>query len=285
VTFFITTARSGTQWVASTLEKAYPDKLVVAHEPIGYDYNPRHSLRNPDKLREIANKPSVRKHLDEIHRIIEDKSYVEVGFPAFAMAPILREEFGDRLRLVQMTRHPVKVAASVVTHDWFGEDQRKDIAEKIIVKPTDPGAKLKRYASVWKKLSSFERGLYYWYQVHAYGAELEATSRPGTFARFKFEKLISDESEQDRFFGFMGLPPRSEWRESTGERVDKFRSTTAEEIDTTALEAHPEILSFAEELGYNPTRYNAKDLAKRYRRGRVRQLFWRVKNKLLQANQ
>src|SRR5262245_32922140 len=64
-TFFITTARSGTQWLCETLRKVYPE-LVVEHEPIQYAYAPKRCLRNAAALAALRGEPVVRQHLNDI---------------------------------------------------------------------------------------------------------------------------------------------------------------------------------------------------------------------------
>ena len=59
VTFFITTARSGTQWTASTLNKVYSDLLLAEHEPLGYRYEPRKTLRDLGKLRALLDREEI----------------------------------------------------------------------------------------------------------------------------------------------------------------------------------------------------------------------------------
>ena len=63
--FFITTARSGTQWVAAALAHLFDHSLVVAHEPVGYAYRPKVYLRAYDRLEQLRAEPQVAKHLDE----------------------------------------------------------------------------------------------------------------------------------------------------------------------------------------------------------------------------
>ena len=94
VTFFIATARSGTQWLADQLQSAYPDRLVVRHEPIGYAYKPRLVLRDQSQILALRQDPIVAAHLAQIHSAIADKDYVETGFPAYPVGPLLRAEFG-----------------------------------------------------------------------------------------------------------------------------------------------------------------------------------------------
>jgi hypothetical protein len=271
VVFFITTARSGTQWVASKLGEAYPDQVVAEHEPLKYRYEPRKYLRDAGKLRELAHRPDIRAHLDRIHGIVKERTYVEVGFPAFAMAPILREEFGDSLRIVQLTRHPVRVAASIVTHHWF-DGTRPDIQRCIVPTPFDAGSALPSYAPRWPQMSAFEKALCYWYEVHAFGVEQEALSPAGTFARFQFEQLLADPETQSRFPAFLGLPPSIDWKQATAQRVDKIQRQTSQQIDWSAAKRHPKIWELASELRYELDQVSEAELAARYACSPIQQL-------------
>jgi hypothetical protein len=88
VTIFITTPRSGTQWVADTVGKAYGELAVVQHEPIKYAYRPREFMRAYDRVEEEQRLPAVAAHLEEIAAIDDSLAYVEVGFPAVASVPL-----------------------------------------------------------------------------------------------------------------------------------------------------------------------------------------------------
>jgi hypothetical protein len=263
VVFFVTTARSGTQWAAAKLRDAYPELLVVEHEPLKYRYEPRTHIRDIGRLRRLAGRPDIRAHLDHIHDIAGERTYVEVGFPAFAMAPILREEFGDRLRIIQLTRHPVRVAASIVTHHWF-DGTRPDIERCIVPTPLDPGSALHDYAGRWNQMSAFEKALCFWYEVHTFGVEQEAMSPPGTFARFQFERILTDPDVQSQFCDVLGLPPAMDWEQAPAERVDKNRHHTSQPIDWSAAEHLPEVRQLASELGYELDEVDQAELAHRY---------------------
>ncbi len=164
-TFFIATARSGTQWVCHSLRTVFGDLLAIEHEPIKYAYSPKRCLRNPSALATLRTYPMVRRHLDKIHRTLKDRPYVEVGFPAFAAAPLLLEEFGSHLRLVHLTRHPLRTAASIVIHRWFDPRERPDIMADVALTPTDHGVRLHHYAGRWPQMSPFEKALFNWTEV------------------------------------------------------------------------------------------------------------------------
>ena len=267
VTFFVTTARSGTQWTGNTLGRLFPDALRAEHEPLGYLYRPSSTLRNAVALRECCADPRIRAHFDGIHRTLDSgKSYVEVGFPAFAMEPALRREFGDRLRIVQLTRNPINVAASLVTHGWYVRNKRSDLQGTVALTPGSTGIILKDYGTRWNRMSAFEKGLFYWYEVHRFGVELEATSRSETFARFQFEQLRADPSEFARLLAFLGLPARQLQGGRKGRKVDNFVHRTAEPINPKHAARHPRIMDLARHLGYTPEQDDLREVAQRYQR-------------------
>ncbi len=271
-TFFVTTARSGTQWLARQLNRHFDDLLEARHEPVGYLYRPRDTLRDPAALRALRAEPAVAAHFDAIHAIMAERAYVEVGFPAYALAPLLREEFGENLRLVQLTRHPVKVAASLVTHGWYCDGGRDDIARAVAPTPADPGVTLKSYAARWPGMTPFEKSLFYWYEVHRYGMEVAETAPPGGFARFRLEDLTGDPAAKDALRDFLGLPERPDWTAAERRHEDRFQGKTGEEIDPAAILRHPGILALAAELGYAPEDIDAAEFAARYVRSPLERL-------------
>jgi hypothetical protein len=271
-TFFVTTARSGTQWLTRALNRHFDDLLEARHEPVGYLYSPRRTLRDPEALERLRAEPAVAAHFDHIHDVLAERAYVEVGFPAYALAPLLRAEFGENLRLVQLVRHPVKVAASLVTHGWYCRGLREDIARAVAPTPADPGVTLKAYAARWPAMTPFEKNLFYWYEVHRFGKEVAASGPPGGFARFRLEDLAAAPEAREALRDFLGLPARPGWSAAGQRRDDRFRAKTDEAIDPAAIARHPEILALAHELGYAPEEIDAAEFAARYVRSPLERL-------------
>jgi hypothetical protein len=280
-TFFITTARSGTQWLYAALQAAYSDLLAVEHEPIRYAYAPKRCLRNPAALAALRVEPVVRQHLDRIHEVLRHKSYVEVGFPAFAAAPLLAEEFGTRLRLVQLVRHPVRVAASVVTHQWFDPGQRDDIQADIAPTPTDSGVRLKHYRDQWAHMSPFEKALFYWGEVHLYGLEVRDQLPAVPFLQLTFEDLVAQHAAHQRLVAFLDVPYRPAWSAAPARRVDKYRWITAHTIDFSDVYKHPEIVALAERFGYDVGDIQKRSFMMRYRGSWIKRTLRQLKHALV----
>jgi hypothetical protein len=155
------------------LKTICPDLLVVEHEPIKYAYSPKIHLRSPAAVADLR----LSRLSGNISTVsIRQKSYVEVGFPAFAAAPLLVAEFGAHLRLVQFAQHPVRVAASVVAQKWFDPGKRNDIQADVAPAPTDLESVL---AALWRAMGyhdAFRKVAVLWAEVHIYGLEARRVS-------------------------------------------------------------------------------------------------------------
>jgi hypothetical protein len=265
VTFFITTARSGTQWVARTLRETYPDLLSVQHEPIRYDYAPKRCLRNPSELASLRMVPTVQQHFGNIHETLKTRSYVETGFPAFAAAPLLVEEFGERLRLVQLIRHPARVAASIMTHRWYQDGARPDIEADVALSPTDAGVRLCGYQLRWNRMSEYEKALFFWAQVHLYGLEVETTYSAVPFTRVTFEDLLTRRDARVAFARFLNVPYRPEFDLAPLNREDSFRQQTVMRIDFGKVHDHPAVAALAQQFGYDTSVAEMQKIGTRYK--------------------
>ncbi len=284
-TFFVTTARSGTQWLAQALVANCPDGARIEHEPVGYLYAPRKTLRDPEALRALPVDPRIEDHFASVSRTLAGgRPYVETGFPAFALYPLLKERFGEALRIVHLVREPVRVAASLTTHGWYVPGRRSDIEESVALTPSDGGFTLTNYAGAWRDMPPFEKCLFFWYEVHRYGLELEETIAPDRFARFRLRDLTTDPGEMSRLLHFTGLSVRSDLRKMQDKKVDRYSAKSSERIDWKAIGKYPEILALAERFGYSLDELDPRTLASRYQRSRLRALAGAVKRRLVAAH-
>jgi hypothetical protein len=221
----------------------------VSHEPIGYAYASRVFLRAYDRVAELRRLPIVSNHLARIHAIADDSDYVEVGFPAFSAIPLYIDEFGTRLRIVHLVRHPVRVATSMLSHDWYG-CVRKDLTKQEL-HPTDPGVLQRGYAERWRVMNQFEKCLFYWSEVHAYGIEIHTTFPNTPFFRTRFEDLIKEPFNYlRRLVEFVGAPYHGAIAGRVKERVDSFRSGQRQAVDADGIQTHPLAVALAERFAY-----------------------------------
>jgi hypothetical protein len=251
VTIVVTTPRSGTQWVAETLGAAYQDLALVTHEPIGYAYELRRFLRGYDRTQELSQIEAVGAHLDEIARLPDDTVYVEAGFPCAAAVPLFYERFGEKLKVVQLLRHPVRTSASLVTHGMYHETHREDLRESIALVPWDEGVFGVYYSGRWAQMSQFEKCLFYWTELHFYGLELSSRYPELPIFRVRFEDLIeTPERALAALMDFIGLPYRAEMVKRTQEKIDRFPGQKRERVDASQIRDHALSVVLAERFGY-----------------------------------
>jgi len=249
VTIFVTTPRSGTQWVADAIGTAYPNEVTATHEAIGYAYAPRRFIRAYDRASEMAAIPEVRAHLDEIHALPDDHAYVEVGFPAYASIPLYVQEFGERLRIVQLVRHPALVAASMVTHRWYDAAPRPEL-EDVELTPADAVFQ-RHYAARWDRLSQYEKCLFFWSEVHLLGWEYEHRYPEVPFHRVRFRDLIEEPQTHLRALtDFIGLPYVESIVARVDDHVDRFSRQSSTRIETGQVRRHRLAVALAERFGY-----------------------------------
>jgi Sulfotransferase domain len=284
-TFFITTARAGTQWLAAALSRTYSDVMEVAHEPLDYAYRPKQYLRADDRLDELRARPEIASHFDRIHQVLRTKSYVEVGFPCFALAPLLLSEFGSSLRLVQLVRHPVRVAASSVTHRWYQGTRGDTLPQDIELEPTDAGVLQKNYLDRWDSMSPYEKALFYWSEVHLFAEEINARFEETPFHCTRFEDLVARRSARAKLAKFLGVPYRDGWGEFVAEQVDEYHLRTAQPIDVGTTGQHAAVVALGETHGYDLTSPDAREIRTRYEISRRDRLVKRVRNKVARFGQ
>lgn len=265
-TFFITTARAGTQWICNGLREHYSDLLVAEHEPVGYAYMPKRYLRNEALLDELRMDPVISRHFERIHQTLGAKSYVEVGFPAYALAPLLVREFQDQLRLVHLIRHPVYVAASVASHHWYESTRKDRLPVAVQPDPWDHGVIQKHYSSRWPHLSTFEKALFYWTEVHLFALEVQVLYRDVPFQVLKFERMLGVPAELECLASFLGVPFRPEWEKTTSTPIDRYRQKTTAAINWREVFRHAQTVALAERFGYDLDSVDGRGVRTRYHR-------------------
>ena len=121
-TFFLSTGRCGTQWIATSLADEYSDQIAVEHEPLHRRYEARNVLGHRDVTSSPSALPAaVLEHMDWIEGQLETRSYVECGYPNWSTIPHLAHRFRGRARVIHLTRHPVPTCSSWLTHRAFAQ--------------------------------------------------------------------------------------------------------------------------------------------------------------------
>ena len=257
-TFFLSTGRCGTQWLARALSQCLGPRARVEHEPLRDDYQWR---------RRLAGGPppeAVERHLLSIEETLRSQDYIESGCPSWSTLPYLKERLGERMRVVHLIRHPVTTALSWVSRGAYAEPILPGLpAGRVLLLPEDPGVSHPEYRTAWPELSRFEKCLWFWAEVHSFGLRLEQLLEVA-WLRLPFEELFRGEGSV-RLAEFIGGMPTECLADTLRERTDRFHGFAVEEwVDPARIGGHPVIVETAERLGYDPLAFDEAALRARY---------------------
>jgi hypothetical protein len=259
--FVLSTGRCGTQWLDEAMRAVYGDVLSVTHEPLSTAYLPRRFFRAPTAcLSGIGAIPEVAAHIDFIRQTLRSRPYLETGWPCYAALPWLYEALDGRIRIVHLTRHPVMTSFSMATHDVYGRD---DWIREGALTPFDPGCLRLAQQPNWGRLSSYEKCLFWWTQLHSYAIELHQTRPDIPWLTIKFENLFSCDDTLAAFVDFCGLTERAALYDQRSCRTDKFQERALPD-NWRKIMQYDETIKVAEALGYAPDNIDAHSISQRY---------------------
>lgn len=260
--FVLSTGRCGTQWLHEAMETTYTDALTATHEPLLTAYRPRHFFRaSRDNLNEIGSIPDVAAHVDSIRETLRDRPYLECGWPCFSALPWLYDALDGRMRVVHLTRHPVTTAFSMSTHNVYGRD---DWILDGALTPFDAGCLDEPLQSAWPQLSTYEKCLFWWTQIHRYGLDLHRARPEIPWHTISYEDMFSPQSMAlNELVTFCGLPSTPGLESKRGQKTDRFRFRTLPD-DWRKILNYPETIAVTTELGYEPDDIDAHRLSQRY---------------------
>lgn len=265
--YVMSTGRCGTHWLARAFDHLYGDCAVVEHEPLGPKYRPKETLRCYSHLAQLAAQPPIANHLARIDRILERKTYIECGWPAFAAVPLFIQRYGSRLRLIHLVRHPVTTSASYLSLGHYNRESKDNVWQRLCqLTPFDPGIKHRSYEDYWGQLQPYEKCLFHWLEIHDYAEEIKRTYPSIACHTVRMEDLFSEQAGAEvlaAMLNFIGLSRRpaidvaQNKRISTGYRTDQ-------KFNYQIIHQHPEVMTLAKGYGYGLDDLSGKELHKRY---------------------
>lgn len=259
----LSTGRCGTQWLADTLRTHHGDRLAVTHEPLGARYGSARFFRAHDRLDEFARQPGVSSHLAWVESL--DRPYLETGWPLYSAVPVFERVFGERLRVIHLTRHLVPTALSHMVHQTYSGSPRRDAyTEVAVLDPWSPGVLQRDYRARWQVMDPYERCLFWCAEVHAYALELER-SFPGRWLRLRYEDLFGDGHEAlSDLVSFLGLRFDRDLVAETRRRKDRWHHRNDIAFDWKKIERHPLPMTVLHSLGYSLAGIEDGQLERRY---------------------
>jgi hypothetical protein len=263
-TVFISTGRCGTQFFAENLTAFYRDLLVAEHEPLEQEYAPRANFSAYHRGQAALVGRSAEKHFEDIENTLANRPYVEVGWPVYGLTPYLLTRFHNRIRVVHLYRHPLRVAASLATHRVYS---RGDWTEAMSITPSDIGVVQSSLAGeAWSRLSKFEKCLFWWVEINHFALRLRESFATVPWLSLRFEDVFSEQGGRHlmQLAQFLDVPIRESFLACRQRKTDRYVRTVPDFFDGSMIDRYPEALELAGRLGYTASDVSGKQLQERY---------------------
>lgn len=276
-TFFISTGRCATQWFADRLATHYSDLAVVKHEPFHMEYEPRFYFRAYNKSEKVAFSPDIENHLNYISNTLNDSHYVETGWPVYGVLPFIFSRLNTKLKVVHLYRHPIRVAASVLTHNVYSLGEW---TKSLSISPTDFGVSQDYLSGErWEAMTEFEKCLFWWTEINNWALKLQKDFSEIPWLSLKYENVFSKNGrgELRKLLRFLSLPEREDFLGSRSQKIDKFVARTDESIDVDIVKKYARTVEVMKLLEYDHDSNIMKNINSRYKRSILRRFAKKVK--------
>lgn len=281
VIIFLCTPRCGTQWFVKNLNKFCGNEVKVLHEPLYSEYLLKENLGRYNSA-ELKINHKLNNHFASINEVTQNKSYIEVGWPTISVIPEFYKKFGERLKLIHLYRNPVKVGASLVTHNWY-TGKIEDRSENLELNPFDIASILDEYQSRWNEMSLFEKNLYFWTEINLRALEIKHRYPRIPFYSLKFENLFKGNKELSRItlveiLAFMDLNYNDKMLEALDIKQDKYHYKSTVKMDWKKIYEHPQAMALANKLGYT---FDSEIDLSRYKRMPYKRVIGKMKSLII----
>lgn len=252
VTLAVTTGRCGTTFLEKTFKKNFQSQNNwISHEflkqqitNVGiyhrcYSKACQQSMRN-DEINHL---------LDCWNALNKKGPIVDFGWTMRSLIPFFFEVFGKQFRVLHIHRHPVEVAASF---KLIGSYSRFNSPQWAIT-PFHPRALHPQFKPRWIEMSAFEKCLYLWLEVNSFALELKEVFPSLPVMEVRSDELFQQNKTLLEISKFTGFNTNNSTIEPSKE-LNKRNLFTLErnpvEDEWRRYIKHPELIEFAERLGY-----------------------------------
>ena len=214
-TFVLSTGRCGTQWLSHVIQKHFADQVICTHEPIDHAYHGREHLGHHN-IEDFLAKASdaLSEHIAYIKEVLLTSDYIETGHTCWSVIQYFQEIFRGQIKVVWITRHPMTLAKSWMTHGVYAKPILPHESEKVFLLPSDKSVAFASYQSKWDDMNQIEKILYYWLEVNTHAYRLLRDTDIDHVV-VKFEDLFQDEGMM-RILDLADLRYKKELQEDYG---------------------------------------------------------------------
>jgi len=251
VTLAVTTGRSGSTFLADSFQRSAGDRGRFYHERVHPGISkPAQLIWRTDTAvyRKVLAHPVVQSVFEDFDARSERGPVVDFGFTMTGLIPAFFERYGSRLRVLVLHRHPASVAASFAIRGHY----TRYLNPAWAISPMHENARYRHYAAEWPSWSRFEKCLYRWLEITAYGLELPKLLPGIRLLTMSSDSVFGDPDALERVAKFVGLE---------GVDIERSKRTNASERhylerwpvgdEWARFSRVPEVLDVAGCLGYD----------------------------------
>ena len=267
-TLVVNAGRSGSTFLEQLLKLNYTNECYIAHEDIPVQVSrPREYNRaySPERINELLQDKQLLSYLDVWQSELKRHSVVETGWTSYHLCPLLYHIFQDQFQIIVLHRDPISFAFSRANMGNFHKNTFYDDAHE--VSPFDKYSIAPEKKSVWGQMNHFEKCMYWWWVVYREAVEFKDLY-PQVPCFDVSSKDIFSFNKINEMLNFMCLnPDQLIIREVTKNPLAKFmKESFPLANEWKSYVKHPDILSFANELGdYEYSLNEVESLSAKYR--------------------
>ena len=278
----LSTGRCGTQFLQKWFEYLNEEHIIATHEPLQFEYRPRSVLNGEKYYDLLAEHENIREHFNKINNYLSDgKTYIETGWPVFAWAPYIKDRFGNDVKFIHVTRHPIRFALSLKSIGFFQEQIRNDgWIKHCQIDPFLRDIKHSRYQTSWNRMSVLERCLYHWLEINEFIWDFCDVCDANHIFRVKSEQMFAKPGSRAELLQFCGIEVKH--RINNPGFMDSHQKDMALDIDIHQIHKSEPLLNMSRKLLYDFLDIDYRKIEKRFSVGMVIYRKWqaRIKRKI-----
>ncbi|QEF99474.1 hypothetical protein Mal15_35390 [Stieleria maiorica] len=262
----VSTGRCGTTFLEKSFRNSFANRdNWVTHEHLKQQITrvgKYHRCYDPTSRSDMVN-AEIRSLLTHWKSVAKSGPVVDFGWTMRSLVPYFYEQLANQLRVLYVHRHPIEVAASFKLIGNYSIYNSEDWA----IIPRHPNALYPQFAARWDSMTPFEKCLYYWLEVNAAAQELKQVYPELNVLEVKSSDLFRSEDVLQSIVEFTGF-------DCYNRPVDKSRERNRREIfllerrpigqEWIRYQEHPEIIEFAQRLGYDMSKEFVESLIPKY---------------------
>ncbi|AIE74688.1 MULTISPECIES: hypothetical protein [unclassified Synechocystis] len=261
----ISTGRCGTTFLYKSFQNIPQLNAYVFHESLHANVaKPAmyHRSYTSNLQKTMLDNLSISRQVEKWLELADGRPVIEFGWTTSALVPLLHSLIGNQLKVLVLHRHPIAVAGSLTNKGHYTKNKNPAWA----ISPMHSRVLFPEFSARWPTMSPFEKSLYRWLEITAYGFEIAKLYSDIEIMNISSNKLFNDETLLSHIADFCriakpNLVAPSTYKNKTSGHDREIRPVGEEWQN---YHRHPEFLDFATKIGYDMSMNKVKEIVSSY---------------------